>query len=72
MDLLKDRGQVPVITQEESSLILEIENGLSTVAEFIEKTTVDYDFLDLLNDKGYGLVATPFAANDNQRILCQA
>ena len=69
MDLLKDRGQVPVIEEEENSIILEIENGLSTVAGFLEETTVDYDFLDLLKDKGYGFVEAPFAANDNEVIL---
>lgn len=71
MDLLNDHGQVPVIVEKENSIMLEIENGLSTVAEFIGKTTADYDFLNLLQDKGYGLVAAPFAANDNQLILRQ-
>ena len=72
MDLLKDHGHVPVIAEEENSIILEIEQGLNAVAEFIEETTVDYDFLDLLQDKGYGLITAPIAANDNQVTLRQA
>jgi len=70
MDLLKDKGHVPSL--EETSIMLEIENGFNTIAQFMEDNTVDYDFLDLLRDKAYNLSTVPVAVNDNERLLLQA
>lgn len=63
MDLLKDKGQVP--QNQETSLLLEIENSMEEIGEFLEFATTDYNFFDLLKDNGYGSVMGLVASNDN-------
>lgn len=70
MDLLKEKGQVP--TQEEMSILFEIENSINEFSEFMEETTTDYNFLNLLQDKGYGRKMAFVASNDNGLITLQA
>ncbi|MDG1437355.1 MAG: hypothetical protein P8P98_00160 [Emcibacteraceae bacterium] len=63
MDLLRDKGHVP--ERAEESILLEIESGLHSIVEFVEETTMDYDFLDLVMEKGAVAQLVPVAANDN-------
>lgn len=63
MDLLKDKGHVPEIIDQELSIIEDFENSINEVVDFFEAQATDYDFLDLLQDKGYGRL--PIASNDN-------
>ncbi|MDG1858415.1 MAG: hypothetical protein P8I94_04890 [Emcibacteraceae bacterium] len=66
MDLLRDKGHIPM--REEESILLEIESGLHSIVEFVEETTMDYDFLDLLMEKSAVAQMVPVAANDNAYI----
>lgn len=70
MDLLKDKGHVPEIIEQELSIIDDFEQSVNEVIEFFEEATMDYDFIDLLQDKGYG--AVPIASNDNAPIYSVA
>ena len=70
MDLLRDKGHVPEIIEQELSIIEEFENSINEVVDFIDAQTSDYDFLDLLQDKGYGRI--PVASNDNAPIYMVA
>lgn len=70
MDLLKDKGHVPEIIEQELSIIEDFENSINEVVDFLEVQASDYDFLDLLQDKGYGRI--PFASNDNAPLFAAA
>ena len=50
MDLLKDNNYVPETDHGKSPIMQTIENALSAHADFAK--TRDYNFMDLLNDKG--------------------
>lgn len=71
MDLLKDHNYVPTNVVEEISIVDEIERSLNNIADFFDANTVDYDFMDLLNDKGYVPANNGafYASNDNDTIL---
>ncbi|MCC3859605.1 hypothetical protein [Pseudemcibacter aquimaris] len=70
MDLLKDKGHVPEIIEQELDIIEEFEQSVNEVIEFFEEATMDYDFIDLLQDKGYAMVS--LASNDNEPIYSVA
>lgn len=70
MDLLKDKGHVPEIIEQELSIIEDFENSINEVVDFFDAQTSDYDFLDLLQDKGYG--RNPIASNDNAAVYAVA
>tara|TARA_R110002073_G_scaffold13072_15_gene56231 strand:- start:190 stop:396 length:207 start_codon:yes stop_codon:yes gene_type:complete len=61
MDLLKDKGFAPQ-TDVTSLELVSVFNGLlGKLSSQVEQTTADYDFMDLMQDKGF--VPTP--SNDN-------
>ena len=72
MDLLKDYNYVPETDHYETSLIDDIEEVFSPLANFFKVSTEDYDFMDLLHDKGYipTLSNTVWiASNDNDIVI---
>ena len=74
MDFLKDHNYVPTNVVEKISIVDEIENSLNNIVDFFDANTVDYDFMDLLSDKGYVPVNNGafYASNDNDIILSKA
>ncbi|MCP5380815.1 MAG: hypothetical protein H6912_00465 [Kordiimonadaceae bacterium] len=66
MDLMKFYGKVPAAIQEQNSFINEIETGFQTFMDFVEDTTDDYDFINLVQDKGLNVVSIKDPANDNE------
>jgi hypothetical protein len=58
--------------EEEFSIIEDFEESINNVFEFFETATMDYDFMDLFMDKGYGTQMVPKAANDNHLLLREA
>lgn len=73
MDLLKDYNYVPKTDHFEPSFIDEIEEVFSPIADFFKAGTDDYDFMDLLHDKGYTPTASNnavwIASNDNDILI---
>lgn len=72
MDLLKDYNYVPETDHYATSIIDDIEEVFSPLADFFKAGTEDYDFMDLLHDKGY--IPTPsntvwIASNDNDIVI---
>jgi hypothetical protein len=73
MDLLKDYNYVPETDHYETSFIDYIEESFSPLTNFFKAGTEDYDFMDLLHDKGY--IPTPsnnsvwIASNDNDIVI---
>ena len=72
MDLLRDKKYVPETDHVGNELIHDIESLFDQLADIVTDSSADYDFMDLLNDKGYVPAQnswTQFASNDNSVIL---
>jgi len=59
IDLLKEYNYVPETDLHETTYSQDINEIIDTVSGFVKENTEDYDFMDLLDDKGYQSV------NDN-------
>ena len=53
MDLLKEYNYVPKTDLLETTYTQDINELIDTVSTFVKESTEDYDFIDLLGDKGY-------------------
>ena len=67
-DLLKEYNYVPETDLLETTYTQDINELIDTVSAFVKENTEDYDFMDLLGDKGYQSVNdnwTKTHSNDN-------
>lgn len=69
MDLLKEYNYVPETDLLETTYTQDINELIDTVSTFVKESTEDYDFMDLLGDKGYQSVNDNWVkahSNDNR------
>lgn len=69
MDLLKEYNHVPETDLLKTTYSQDINELIDTVSTFVKESTEDYDFMDLLDDKGYQSVNDNWVkthSNDNQ------
>jgi len=69
MDLLKDYNYVPETDHYQNSILDDIEDAFAPIANIFKAGTEDYDFMDLLNDKGYVPIYYRAASNDNGIVI---
>jgi len=68
MDLLKDKNYVPETDHVSNELMHDIEKLFDQLTDIVTDNAADYDFMGLLNDKGYVPALDrwiPVASNDN-------
>ncbi|MDA7568672.1 hypothetical protein N8742_03080 [Emcibacteraceae bacterium] len=69
MDLLKEYNYVPKTDLLETTYTQDINELIDTVSTFVKESTEDYDFINLLGDKGYQSMNDNWVkthSNDNQ------
>jgi len=68
MDLLKEYDYVPETDHNETSIFDNFESFFAPITDFVKASADEYDFMDLLNDKGYVTANSAdalVASNDN-------
>ncbi len=53
MDLLKAYNYVPAAEKNENQILKNVTNFIQVVMNSVKVKAIDYDFMDLLADKGY-------------------